>query len=231
LGKISDWIDPDSDDLATRVNAESVLLQELQWAYHLGLTAVLLPTPREGRCTNYGAFVANLAQSSQYTQLLMRIPLMSKRSMSASSLGTCVVSIGSLSASNEHQATGVGNRSPAHPQTPLQSVSAGQETQEQNGNAVDSEWDTWEDWNVIRTLSDHNARLGVALELTADLPSQSAIERWVAEPVKALIIPTSSFINNVKGYPVLPKRHQAVVRLFLKVPNLRFAPPTLKLKR
>ena len=72
-------------------------------------------------------------------------------------------------------------------------------------------------WNRFRTLCDSNKKLGVVLELTADLPSEQEIERWLGEPVKALVIPTAIFITNKKGFPVLSRAHQNVVRSFLKV--------------
>jgi len=72
-------------------------------------------------------------------------------------------------------------------------------------------------WNRFRTLCDSNKKLGVVLELTADLPSEREIERWLGEPVKALVIPTAIFITNKKGFPVLSRAHQNVVRSFLKV--------------
>jgi len=72
-------------------------------------------------------------------------------------------------------------------------------------------------WNRFRTLCDSNKKIGVILELTADLPSDRELERWTGEPVKALIIPTSIFVTNKKGFPVLSRAHQNVVRTFLKV--------------
>lgn len=39
-------------------------------------------------------------------------------------------------------------------------------------------------WNLFRTLCDHSIKLFVALELTADLPDQAVIDRWLGEPVK-----------------------------------------------
>ncbi|KAH9502616.1 Protein arginine N-methyltransferase 5 [Bulinus truncatus] len=77
--------------------------------------------------------------------------------------------------------------------------------------------DTWSWWNLFRSLCDSNKRLGVALELTADLPSQDVIDRWLSEPVKALIVSTSLFLTNHKGYPVLARPHQSVIRKMFKL--------------
>ena len=71
-------------------------------------------------------------------------------------------------------------------------------------------------WNRFRTLCDSNKKIGAVLELTADLPPEQEIERWTGEPVKALVVPTGIFITNKKGFPVLSRAHQNVVRVFLK---------------
>lgn len=81
---------------------------------------------------------------------------------------------------------------------------------------VAPEDDTWEWWNRLRMLVRPTAKLAVALELTADLPSPGAIARWMGEPVRGVIVPTSIFLTNKKGFPVLSKAHQAVVRRILK---------------
>ena len=75
----------------------------------------------------------------------------------------------------------------------------------------------WCRWNRFRTLCDSSRKIGVVLELTADLPSEQEIERWTGEPVKALVVPTSIFLTNKKGFPVLSRAHQNVIRRFLKV--------------
>lgn len=41
--------------------------------------------------------------------------------------------------------------------------------------------------------------------MTEDLPSREVLQRWRGEPVRALIFPTSIFLTNKKGYPVLSK--------------------------
>lgn len=90
---------------------------------------------------------------------------------------------------------------------------------------------TWEMWDVIRTVCDNNVRLtlserrnvmryfvlvvlmSAALDLTPPLPANAGVlDRWAAEPVQYIFLPASSFIANVKGYPVLPKGTQAFIR-------------------
>ncbi|KAI8065879.1 PRMT5 arginine-N-methyltransferase-domain-containing protein [Gongronella butleri] len=71
---------------------------------------------------------------------------------------------------------------------------------------------SWQRWNRMHMLADHNTKIHVALKLTSDLPADDVLDQWIAEPVKALIVPHDVFIANSKGYPVLPKRHQAFVK-------------------
>jgi len=75
----------------------------------------------------------------------------------------------------------------------------------------------WEIWNSFRLLCDHSSRLQVALELTADLPSSDReLERWFAEPVRAVIIPADIFLTNKQGFPVLSKRHKTFLQQFFR---------------
>lgn len=75
--------------------------------------------------------------------------------------------------------------------------------------------DPWEHWNRLKCLCEHNKKLGVALEITANLPSPARLARWLGEPLRAVILPTEIFLTNKKGYPVLSKRHQAfLLQLF-----------------
>ncbi|XP_032666884.1 protein arginine N-methyltransferase 5 isoform X1 [Odontomachus brunneus] len=72
----------------------------------------------------------------------------------------------------------------------------------------------WEWWNAFRIICDYNRKLGVALIVSHDLPEPAEIDRWLGEPVKCLILPTTIFLTNKKGYPVLSKAHQALVKRF-----------------
>lgn len=68
---------------------------------------------------------------------------------------------------------------------------------------------------MFRSVCNYNRRLGVALEVTPDIPSAEEINRWLGEPVRSLIIPTSLFLTNKKGYPVLSRAHQNLLRQFV----------------
>ncbi|KAF9918000.1 hypothetical protein BX616_010641 [Lobosporangium transversale] len=75
---------------------------------------------------------------------------------------------------------------------------------------------SWERWNIIHNMVGSESKLGVALELSGSLPTDQVLDRWFAEPVKVIILPEDTFLTNGKGYPVLSKRHQHVVRKFMK---------------
>ncbi|XP_060832624.1 protein arginine N-methyltransferase 5 [Bombus pascuorum] len=79
------------------------------------------------------------------------------------------------------------------------------------GGLIESPWE-W--WNAFRIVCDYNRKVGVALIVSHDLPDQEEIDRWLGEPVKCLIFPTTLFITNKKGYPVLSKAHQTLVKKF-----------------
>ncbi|CAI2170057.1 20379_t:CDS:10 [Funneliformis geosporum] len=152
VGKISDWIDLDTSNHQIRTNSEIALNQQFSWAAHLGLNAILVPTP-----TN--SFL-NYARS--LNRIWMRIPIINE-------------------------------------DTPCS-----------NGMEM------WEKWNKFRTFCENHYKLSIALELSVNLPDEVYLERWFAEPIKAVLLPTKIFLTNVKGYPVLSKKHQGFVKKLMK---------------
>ncbi|KAF9616785.1 hypothetical protein IFM89_032338 [Coptis chinensis] len=75
VGKISSWIDLDSEDELLRLDSETVLRQEIAWASHLSLQACLLPPPRGTSCGNYARCVNQILQGLNNMQLWLRVPL------------------------------------------------------------------------------------------------------------------------------------------------------------
>jgi protein arginine N-methyltransferase 5 len=169
LGTTSSWLELDALDEPLRVRSEAAFKQEIAWAAHLGLSAVIIPPPREP-AVNYARCVARALAGLHYLRLLVRIPL-----------------VASPPLSGEGATAGGG------------------------GPVLDGDV-SWRWWNQMRVLCDHHKNLYPALELTADLPSDPAVlERWCGEPVQVLILPTSIFLANRHGFPVLSKAHQAFV--------------------
>lgn len=83
--------------------------------------------------------------------------------------------------------------------------------------------DTWQWWNKFRSGTDFRSHICLALELTADLPSQNELLRWYGEPINLLIIPTDIFVSNRNNFPVLSVAHKNVVLKFLAKTDCRFA--------
>lgn len=47
------------------------------------------------------------------------------------------------------------------------------------------------------------------------IPSPSELDRWIGEPVKALSISTTLFLENQHKQPVLSKTHQDIIQQFM----------------
>ncbi|XP_039117798.1 protein arginine N-methyltransferase 5 [Dioscorea cayenensis subsp. rotundata] len=75
VGKISTWIDLDSENAELRRDSEDALKAEIAWASHLSLQACILPPPRATGCSNYARTVNQLLQNVNNMQLWIRLPL------------------------------------------------------------------------------------------------------------------------------------------------------------
>ncbi|KAL1569290.1 Protein arginine N-methyltransferase 5 [Salvia divinorum] len=75
VGKISSWIDLDSEDEILRQDSEITLKQEIAWASHLSLQACILPTPKGSSCANYARCLNQILQNLGGMQLWLRIPM------------------------------------------------------------------------------------------------------------------------------------------------------------
>lgn len=72
-------------------------------------------------------------------------------------------------------------------------------------------------WNNFRSLCNSEKKLGLVLEVSYENPPAEEINRWLGEPVKALVVPTDIFLTNKRGYPVLSKSHQSLVKAFFSL--------------
>lgn len=67
-------------------------------------------------------------------------------------------------------------------------------------NEYEEAWnEPWQWWTKFHECMEWDKKIGVVLEISADLPSQDILNRWLGEPVKAIVLPTSLFHNNKKG--------------------------------
>lgn len=162
VGKVSVFSGFDSPNYTVRTNAQKVLQQELDWATHLSLQAVLLPPPSYN-CAGYAMALSSHLRHTSFMQFWVRVPLVS-----------------------------------------LEHIHQDEDTRRVEG-------DSWECWNRLFAFTDYSANLLPALELTGDIPDEDVIKRWLGEPLRTVIVPTSIFLTNKQGFPVLSKRHQALV--------------------
>lgn len=82
--------------------------------------------------------------------------------------------------------------------------------------------DSWEWWNTLREMCDHHNNVTLALEITADLPAQEVLDKWAAEPIKFLFVPTTIFVFNKSGFPTLTKNHQAWLLRCMKQRDIQY---------
>ena len=82
VGKTSPWIDPDAASRPLRRDSEAALRQELAWAAHLSLHAVLLPPPAL-KAANYARLVNQFLGALSHTALWVRVPVVAPEVESA----------------------------------------------------------------------------------------------------------------------------------------------------
>ncbi|EPS35134.1 hypothetical protein H072_11565 [Dactylellina haptotyla CBS 200.50] len=83
-------------------------------------------------------------------------------------------------------------------------------------DVVYDEFTSWDIWNSIRTAARYTARLGLALQIQYSIPKLFTLNRWFAEPIRYLLIDSSAYLLNAKGYPVLTPPHQNLVRMYAR---------------
>jgi len=81
---------------------------------------------------------------------------------------------------------------------------------------VNLKTDPWKKWTKFISSIRNVNRIKLALEIGPELPSDEELDRWLGEPVAALIIQSKIFMTNKKGYPVLSKPHQEFIKKMFK---------------
>ncbi|KAI8816455.1 PRMT5 arginine-N-methyltransferase-domain-containing protein [Fimicolochytrium jonesii] len=163
VGGISPCEPLDSPDAVVRQKCEQLIRQQIQWAAHLGLSAVLFTYPETQNSSNANfARVVNRALGMvTYTQIWVKITV-----------------------------EGDGRRA-------------------------------WGQWNMLRTFCQHSPKLLVVLQIGAHMPDADTMKQWVAEPVRVVMLPTTAFLANKKGFPVLSKAHQSFLHSLMEQ-NVQF---------
>lgn len=166
IGRVSSYIDVDSEHEPYRSQSEMVLNQELMFVSHLGIQTALIKINKANNVNLARIIYDRCQENTLYqTNLWFEIPMENPR-----------------------------NRANAFRS----------DVKEEEDNSEDP----WYWWCEMRNMTSSDRRIGVALVMSADLPSQEELNRWLGEPIKAIILPTSIFLTNRKGYPVLSRGHQ-----------------------
>ncbi|KII89931.1 hypothetical protein PLICRDRAFT_40111 [Plicaturopsis crispa FD-325 SS-3] len=211
MGVISEWLELDATDDWVRHDAEIALGQELAYASYLNITSVMLPPPRNrAHVASYARAVNACLKKTSMMELSIRLPIydpsvfQSKPSPRDSFMDTDSPASSSSSASLRFSSAS----------KPKLSLSESSSLKSKSPQAPEGELNaTWEMWDVIRSVCDYSPRLTLTLDLTPPLPSAPGIlSKWAAEPVRHIFLPSSTFIANAKGYPVLPKGTQSFIR-------------------
>ena len=200
VGKTSPWIDADSPSAPYRADSEAALRQELGWAAHLSLHAVLLPPPRLG-AANYARIVCQFLGALSHTALWVRVPLVDPAVEAAEA---AAATMDSDDAGGSEAFVRLRRPDP-----------------ESLASAVDActrrrVHDPFEAWAGLRAACEGHPQLGVCLHVGASLPGDDALARWIGEPVRAIVVAEDAFTTNKRGFPVLPKRHQAFLQSMLR---------------
>ena len=109
------------------------------------------------------------------------VPLVFPKSASAPTSLPSASSTTAATSSNSCCASGAGGDASADDVVVDVSVGAAKSAR------AEKESDPWEAWNNLRQLVESSTRLSVALEVTEELPSELAIKRWLAEPIKVCV--------------------------------------------
>ncbi|CAF97718.1 unnamed protein product, partial [Tetraodon nigroviridis] len=178
VGKLSSWIEADSEIETVRRNSEAALAQELNFSAYLGLPVFMIPLNGPNNA-NLARLLLNHIHTGHHTSnFWMHVPLMAPEDMREDLID------------NE----------------PVDCV---------DDSAVEEK--TWSWWHSFRALCDYNKRVCLALEIGPDVPSDTVIDKWLGEPIKAAVLPTSIFLTNKKGFPVLSKAHQRIIFSLFKL--------------
>ncbi|KAK6638504.1 hypothetical protein RUM43_006771 [Polyplax serrata] len=168
VAKISPYVNVDSPNDVVRRQSELALEQELGYAYHLGVPAILISL-RGMNSSNLARILYSTVLGVTQYQVWIHVPMISPKQNASQWRSDCI-------------------------------------------ETTENKTSTWQWWNEFRALLSFEKKVGVVLEVSDDLPSQQECARWLGEPIKCLLISTSTFLTNKKGYPVLSRSHQAFIR-------------------
>jgi protein arginine N-methyltransferase 5 len=83
------------------------------------------------------------------------------------------------------------------------------------GETAHAPQDTWDWWNRFRLMANSSSKINLCLVVSDELPAETEVLRRLGEPIKTVSVPTSLFLTNKEGYPVLARHHQMLIRRFV----------------
>jgi len=192
----SPWIDLCSPDPLIANISRQVLNIEIAYASFCGVGNIVIPGPRaysSGSTDNdgliqYARAIQEALNIGSYLQMAIHIPMYG----------------------HEEDKEMIGDLRPF-------ARDQGSETAHGNGNKEIDLYETWDAWNLIRSVCKYSARLSVALALPRQLPVESLQSRWFAEPLRLLSFTPSTFLKNKGGHPVLSKGHQSLISRYMRL--------------
>lgn len=185
---LSQWLELDSVDEGIRFDSEIALRQEMEFAAYLGATQVILPSPSSD--PERRAYLADYARAIRSC---------------FSSAGPLMKMAVRLPVSSPHILASMLQRQNLLMPSGMMAMPAAAYLR------TNDNW-AWETWQSLQHLCDYHPQLCIALDLSMPLPPSSSMMRWASEPVKLLWLPSTSFLANAKGYPVLSKSAQSLVQ-------------------
>ncbi|EOD11657.1 hypothetical protein EMIHUDRAFT_67341 [Emiliania huxleyi CCMP1516] len=193
VGKLSPWIRLDSADEALRKQSEAAFKQEVAWAAHLNVPAVMLP-PVGSDAVNYAHCVNQALLSAPHIQFWVRVPITHPPQSTAEAAG------GDEDGSSGTGAWASWNRLRClceHAPNLGVSLELGADLPDD-----EAELERW--LGEPSTLGLPGSPLGI-----------------FREPLRAVVTPAVAYLTNKRGYPTLSRRHQAALaRLLQHKPRL-----------
>ena len=194
------------------------------------LQACLLPVPpRPLRSANYARVLCEVMGGLSNMALWLKIPLVSANAQTAAQPAsaaaqppeqTAASQQTSQSASFAANGTHVAREGEATAEAPAAAQPSGSSRPppgfgrhvcaptDSSAAQID---DPWQWWHHVRALCGHSTKLGVLLVVPVTLIGASVVDRWLGEPIKAVLLPTAAFLTNRKGFPVLSRPHQELL--------------------
>lgn len=194
---------------------EAAWQREMQWATHVGAFAVITPPPIPDLIpVEYSRLLRAALNQLQPPIIWVKLPLVyNVGSQSSESFLSCW-----SSSSSSGQSSSSSSQSSDSEDVHREDVNARYSSSEHSMDCRSSsnkfcrrhhrgsrdsrqltkrQTDPWRIWQYIRSMVGPHPSLGVCLELTPDLPdSDSELERWFAEPLRAVVLSPPLFTTS-----------------------------------